>query len=161
MGLFNETTSVEFFKAASGYHHAARLLAPHVGPIESNSNPSSLLVVQYYVFALAWELYLKAYLNNKSISVRDLQKEYGHDLEKLLTDSKVNGLTSSFPNVKMSAVDRIVSSLADNFRDHEHRYFRPTTALTYFEEFHLALLTLDSIAESIRSDLSRSGHVIL
>ena len=58
-----------------------------------------------YLIGHSIELILKSYLLHSGVSLRDLRKNYGHDLEKCLTDSLKMGLGEyvKFDKTEMSA----------------------------------------------------------
>jgi hypothetical protein len=73
------------------YHHYAKDFLRAGVSLEHQSK--SFSPVQYYLFAHAIELALKAFLLARSMTVQELRaREYGHKLDELLTESVGRGL---------------------------------------------------------------------
>ena len=61
----------------------------------------------------ALELYLKAYLRMKGVSMDDLQKKFGHRLRDALTEAKANGLKLKFDPDAEDAVMEVSTYYTD------------------------------------------------
>lgn len=87
----DRTTAIGLARYAYDYLHAAMV-------VEANdSTPSHIYPVPAYFLALhGIELTLKAYLRHKGVSVRDLQKKFGHDLHACHRKAKELGLSDVF-----------------------------------------------------------------
>jgi hypothetical protein len=87
----DRTTSIGLARYAYDYIHAAMV-------VEMNdSTPSHISPVPAYFLALhGIELTLKACLRHKGISVKDLQKKFGHDLHACHRKAKELGLHEIF-----------------------------------------------------------------
>ena len=87
----DRTTAIGLARYAYDYLHAAMV-------VETNDpTPSHISPVPAYFLALhGIELTLKAYLRHKGVSVRDLQKKFGHDLHACHRKAKELGLNDVF-----------------------------------------------------------------
>jgi len=59
--------------------------------LEKSFNPDKTTMASYYLCAHSLELAFKCFLNKNGISLHDLKKEIGHDLEKALKKAKQIG----------------------------------------------------------------------
>lgn len=87
----DRTTAVGLARYAYDYLHAAMI-------VETNDpKPSHISPVPAYFLALhGIELTLKAFLRHKGVSVRDLQRKFGHDLHACHRKAKELGLNDVF-----------------------------------------------------------------
>lgn len=94
----DRTTAIGLARYAYDYLHAAMV-------VETNDpTPSHISPVPAYFLALhGIELTLKAYLRHKGVSVRDLQKKFGHDLHACHRKAKELGLNEVFKEQPVDA----------------------------------------------------------
>ena len=87
----DRTTAVGLARYAYDYLHAAMV-------VETNDpTPSHISPVPAYFLALhGIELTLKAFLRHKGVSVKELQKKFGHDLHACHRKAKELGLNDVF-----------------------------------------------------------------
>lgn len=76
----------KFYLNGKEYFDAAKVI------IEKEINEDKFINVKLYLLCHSLELYLKAYLRYKGLSIKKLKKEIGHDLEKAFNIVKENGL---------------------------------------------------------------------
>jgi hypothetical protein len=72
----------------------------------------SFTPVRYFLCCQALELGLKAFLSLNGVSNRDLKERFGHDLVRLLSDARANGLDTF---IKVSGTDTKLVQQANNF----------------------------------------------
>ena len=85
------TTAIGLARYAYDYLHAAMVVE------RSDPTPSHISPVSAYFLALhGIELTLKAFLRHKGVSVKDLQKKFGHDLHACHRKAKELGLNDVF-----------------------------------------------------------------
>lgn len=87
----DRTTAIGLARYAYDYLHAAMVVET------SDPTPSQISPVPAYFLALhGLELTLKAFLRHKGVSVKDLQKKFGHDLHACHRKAKELGLHKVF-----------------------------------------------------------------
>ena len=87
----DRTTAIGLARYAYDYLHAAMVVET------SDPTPSHISPVPAYFLALhGIELTLKAFLRHKGVSVKDLQKKFGHDLHACHRKAKELGLNDVF-----------------------------------------------------------------
>ena len=79
------------FSLASEYLEAAAIL--DAAPVLK----VNVSLVTYYLIGHAAELLLKSFLYKKGIGLKDLTREYGHNLEKLAKAARSHGLSGTVP----------------------------------------------------------------
>ncbi|TIR05322.1 MAG: hypothetical protein E5X37_27130 [Mesorhizobium sp.] len=105
-----------------GHANAARILSPHLGLSEGKPNATFAF---HNVLGFAVELYLKAFLSGRGWTVEQLaDQKYAHKLDALLTASVQAGLFdyAGLPNVRPSALERVVQIIGPRFADYSYRY---------------------------------------
>jgi len=84
------TSAHGLWNYARDFYSAAELINEY--------EPGELDIPRYYLICHALELGLKAFLNNKGVSIKDLsdQGKFGHDLRALFTKARALGLRKEF-----------------------------------------------------------------
>ena len=88
------------FSLASEYLEAATIL--DAAPVLK----VNVSLVTYYLIGHAAELLLKSFLYKKGIAIKDLTKEYGHDLKKLVKATRSYGLSGTVPLDHVEALSK-------------------------------------------------------
>lgn len=87
----DRTTALGLARYAYDYLHAAMVVETN-DPTRSHISP----VPAYFLALHGIELTLKAFLRHKGVSVKDLQKKFGHDLNACHRKAKELGLNDLF-----------------------------------------------------------------
>jgi hypothetical protein len=114
------TTAIGLARYAYEYIDAARLVDTHHGKKPGFEFVSP--VPAYFLAAHGIELTLKAYLRHAGIGVRDLSRQYGHDLHACYRKAKELRLLDRFSEDERDA--RALEMLAELNRGHGLRYIR-------------------------------------
>lgn len=92
----DRTTAIGLARYAYDYLHAAMVVETN-DPIPSHISP----VPAYFLALQGIELTLKAFLRHKGLSVKDLQKKFGHDLHACHRKAKELGLQEVFKELSV------------------------------------------------------------
>ena len=105
----DRTTAIGLARYAYDYLHAAMVVENndselgHISPIPA-----------YFLALHGIELTLKAFLRHKGVSVKDLQKKYGHDIHACHRKAKELGLNDVFREMPIDAdAMRMLTALND------------------------------------------------
>lgn len=112
----DRTTAVGLARYADDYLHAAMI-------VETNDpKPSHISPVPAYFLALhGIELTLNAFLRHKGVSVRDLQRKFGHDLHACHRKAKELGLNDVFKEHPVHQTEAKERSDQPQHLDHERQ----------------------------------------
>lgn len=126
------STARELYRAAVAMHEMTRLAAPHIRP--AGENQPAVYLGYYFNLGFAVELYLKAFLRDRS--GEDISR-YGHDLGALLTAA----LANSF-DFQEHAMTDIVRIIAPEHRSLRFRYAEGAAEFSYINQLDLVEITL-------------------
>lgn len=112
MTLLDNDSAHNFSKLGEEYLEAAKILNRHYA--DSPKWPT------FFLGCTALELYLKAFLRFKGVSIGDLKSrnKFGHDLMRRFSRSKELGLAQSFEGDLEFAIEK----LNEYYRDREFQY---------------------------------------
>ncbi|QQS11498.1 MAG: hypothetical protein IPK81_18255 [Rhodospirillales bacterium] len=82
----DRTTAVGLFNFAHSYWRSAATLRAHPAKATHPEDPA------WFLYCHAIELYLKAFLRSRDVSVMALRRDYGHNVNRLAADARERGL---------------------------------------------------------------------
>jgi hypothetical protein len=139
----DRTPPISLFLSGESFLHAARHL--HAG-VDAKELRLRFEMPIYYLYSHAVELALKSYLRTCGVSVKDLGRKFGHDLNRLLQGCVERGLV--LKPVPEAFVPEMVGMLADLGRNHEFRYV--TIGLKRYPELVDVSTACDMLFDAIR-----------
>ena len=92
--------------------------------LEKSINPDKIMIASYYLCSHSLELAMKCFLFRNGISLNELRKDIGHDLEKALKKAKNMGL-DRFLCID-SSYENVVKGLNRYYRTKEFEYMTST-----------------------------------
>lgn len=118
------STAKELYRAAVAMHEMTKLAAPHIKPIDQKQ--SAVFIGYYFNLCFSIELYLKAYLRDKT-NIDIVQ--FGHNLEKLF-----NAAISHEFNFQEVAMESLIKILNDAHSRGIYRYAEGSSVFDYIHE---------------------------
>lgn len=139
MGKKSNSTDRELYRAAIAMDDMVRLAVPHIR--ERGQSQPAVYIGLYFNLGFSVELYLKAFLKNKT--GEDVSK-YGHDLKAVLTSAVDNGF-----DIQKDAMTDIVNALSDDHKSLTFRYGNDSKPLPYLNNLDLVLIVLDDCCKGM------------
>jgi hypothetical protein len=139
----DRTTPLGLFNYARSYWQSGVLLHKNKPEVSHPDAPVTLLL------AHAIELYLKAFLRQRGLGVREVKTSFGHDFRKLAEEASARGLNFMDEDLDIAAI------LTEQESIRRSRYIETG----YFSQPGLAALsrTCRSLDESVSSALIDAG----